>query len=624
MSTQKSFYSTVTKSDYPYIGPEDFSARYSRSPEKDSTSTNYVRLARKTKHQLIMERINKKKKKIVQKSRKEKEKQRMMIVKRRNKILEDNRRKMMEVQWRLKLAKISTHIHKDKIKNIRWKIGGNWSNTKVKSVTRRASNFEERNYIWRTTKNVRYTISKADLNKIPKEEIYETEDTEGNRKLVRKRIIQSRAKTRMKNDARSIKSRGNPRKWRLSVKGRKGQHNKEVTPSKVDDSSFFIPETPKNEYEDYLNKGDTIEEDESHSIIHSKKKKRRRINNRKYPLNSDIKIEESTKHIMKSPKSHKVLPKAIYSVPGGGKKPKKKKRKKKKGRTSRTVLHSRSKKRVIKGKKRSKLKGRVGTSSISVRSRKYSRIGRGSKSNISRSRGSKYRSVNSRKSKSRRRKNKKKKKKKNRRGNNNEISSSTLNRSFYSRNSYKLDKSRSTSALPPRVKPGDRVYIFPLDYPAPSQTLYDDDGDDPVANRNPLEIYHPSEDPEIESIPLLPLHYRPNFVTDNPKNYMGIESSSYKISEKSKFEAEEEEKESVKEAEKENVKETEGLKPEKKKVVKMKTDISGATGDIYMVNKMKSTFYDMGDSQPNILGQGYKPVYRKKEEGEEEQEEGDK
>lgn len=72
LSTQKSFYSSIEKSEFPYISPDEFSARYSRSPEKDSTSTNYMRLARITKHQLIMERINKKRRKLFKTVKKKK------------------------------------------------------------------------------------------------------------------------------------------------------------------------------------------------------------------------------------------------------------------------------------------------------------------------------------------------------------------------------------------------------------------------------------------------------------------------------------------------------------------------------------------------------------------------
>jgi hypothetical protein len=41
---------------------------------------------------------------------------------RKKRILEDNRRKMLEIQWRVRLAKLSTSMHKEKIKNIGWKI----------------------------------------------------------------------------------------------------------------------------------------------------------------------------------------------------------------------------------------------------------------------------------------------------------------------------------------------------------------------------------------------------------------------------------------------------------------------------------------------------------------------
>lgn len=150
-----------TRSECPFVSREELSAHYSRSPDKDSSVGNRVRLARITKHQLIMEKINNKKLNTVRKSRKEKEKQRKMIVGRRNKIMEENRRKMLEVQWRLKLAKISTHIHKDRIRNIKWKIGGDWGNKELRGIKRRTSNFEEKNYIWRTTKNVKYTISRC-------------------------------------------------------------------------------------------------------------------------------------------------------------------------------------------------------------------------------------------------------------------------------------------------------------------------------------------------------------------------------------------------------------------------------------------------------------------------------
>lgn len=204
----------------------------------------------------------------------------MMIVSRRNKIMEDNKRKMMEVQWRLKLAKISTHIHKDKIRNIKWRIGGDWANRKFHSVSRKTkgSNFEEKNYIWRTTKNVKYTISKADLDKIPKEEIYETEDAEGKRKLVRKRIIHSQAKSRGK---RSLHRRG---RGESEVDDEMRDINlpekrNDLNQSEIDNSSFFIPETPKNEYENYINRGDTIDED--YSQIEEKPKKRRKIEGEK-------------------------------------------------------------------------------------------------------------------------------------------------------------------------------------------------------------------------------------------------------------------------------------------------------------------------------------------------------
>lgn len=559
------------KRNHPYIYPEEFSARGSQSNEKDSISLNYARLARITKHQLIMEKINQEKNDVVYKSKKEKEKQRKMIINRKHKIKEDNRRKMLEVQWRLKLAKISTHLHKESIRNIKWKIGGNWSNSKMKSVSTRKSNFNEKNFIWRTTKNVKYTISKTDLDKIPKEEIYETEDQNGNRKLVRKRIIESRVKKRER-------ERGEPSGERRIRKKRRKEYDiydhhipekREGSNGEEGDSTFFIPETPKNEYESYINQGDTI--DESFSIANKRGKKRRRS------PRTDLINNEGDDETM--------MPKAINSISRRNIS----KKKKKKGKKSKTAMNSRngkSRRNISKDKKKSKSKRRIAKSSSKGRKSK-NRSKQLSKERLS-SMNSRNKSKGSKISK----KDRKRNKKNIRNSRIRDHSSSSINRSMYSRNSQILDNSRSNSAILPRVRPEDRVYPLPMEHPCASYPLYDDDGDDPTENKNPLEIYHPSEDPEIEPLSLIPLHYRPNFNTDNPKNFMGIEGKSFKVSETSN----------------KNKKESE--------TEKEISYHSGSEKD-FKTQKMNSTMYNVGESDANILGSGYQPVFRGKDEEEE-------
>lgn len=523
------------RSDYPYMSRDELSAHYSRSPERDSTVGNRVRLARITKHQLIMEKINKKKRKTVQKSRKEKEKQRKMIVGRKNKIMEENRRKMLEVQWRLKLAKISTHIHKDKIKNIKWKIGGDWSNRKMRGIKRRTSNFEEKNYIWRTTKNVTYKISRTDLNKIPKEEIYETLDGKGNRRLMRKRIIESRARMRTRNtNGGTNGGRNGRRKARDLVSMSRsrvvdGGNDGSLERSELDESSFFIPETPERDRQRNIVMMDSIGDSDTLPLVHQ----RVRVQGGE----EEEKLEESTNLVTKNRENETAEkePKAIHSVPGsyaGSRVKSKTGSRKVKDRKSRTAIGAR--KRRISGISRKRqsrnISRRVRSSSKSIRSRR-------SKPSVASRQKSLASKIPSKKSKSRSKTKSKAKEiakaspSPNQRMN---TSFSSLNRSQISRNStFYIDKSRSVSAARPRVRPDKRFYQLPCNDPAASQPLYDDDGDDPILNKNPLEIFHPSEDPEIEPMALFNLHYPPNFVNDNPKNYISIETSSYRISEKS-------------------------------------------------------------------------------------------
>lgn len=81
---------------------------------------------------------------------------------------------------------------------------------------------------------------------------------------------------------------------------------------------------------------------------------------------------------------------------------------------------------------------------------------------------------------------------------------------------------RNYSPVQARVPPEKRVYPSAFDPPNRSQPLYDDDGDDPLINSNPLEINHPYEEPEDLLYPCKRLHQIPNFITDDPRNYINL------------------------------------------------------------------------------------------------------
>jgi hypothetical protein len=77
---------------------------------------------RVTRHAILLKKMNNKRSLMYKSVKASKSRNQRLLKSRKKKILEDNRRKMLEIQWRVRLAKLSTDMHKQKIKNIGWKI----------------------------------------------------------------------------------------------------------------------------------------------------------------------------------------------------------------------------------------------------------------------------------------------------------------------------------------------------------------------------------------------------------------------------------------------------------------------------------------------------------------------
>ena len=132
---------------------------------------------------MLIKKMNNKRNVIYRSVKINKRNNQKLLKNRKKKILEENRRKMLEIQWRVRLAKLSTSMHKQKIKNIGWRInkwydgkdGSQYRTVEVrkhkrfdsptrgekpvagKKVTLKPINKTARsNLIWKTTKNVSY------------------------------------------------------------------------------------------------------------------------------------------------------------------------------------------------------------------------------------------------------------------------------------------------------------------------------------------------------------------------------------------------------------------------------------------------------------------------------------
>jgi hypothetical protein len=493
------------------------------------------------------------------KSKKEKRKQKEKIASRKHKIMEENRRKMLEVQWRLRLAKISTDLHKEKIKNIGWKIGEWYKKGGKKS--KRKSNVSDKNYVWKTTKNVKYTISRSDLNRIPQEEIYEVEDELGERRLVRKRIVESRSRKRKKRLSQSPMNRNKSMHYEDTPYSNRLRSYREASHGLEEgEDSFFIPETPRRE---------SPAQEKA-----ARKKRKKKTSN--FEAIDEAKLRASDYGVVKKPRYKEnqrnsdfggQQPKAVDSVPQDRSVSMKKKKKKKnpnfrtkrirhsgyKPRHSLGNRNSKSNWRPSKSKKKKKGKGKskkfnplypITDESMyeesSRRAKKSSK--RKKKKNTVRSGSRSRRRLNS---KDRRRSKSNLSKKSKRR----KLSSSAAsrnkkrpNRSILDRDGSKYSinsslgagsryssKSTITTGFLPRTKPEDRVYPSPNDPAGAAFILYDDDGDDPILNKNPDEYNHPSTEPVEESKPIMNLKQFPNYVTDNPHNYIKKTSMSFNL-----------------------------------------------------------------------------------------------
>lgn len=73
-----------------------------------------------TRQALILKKVNLNRYKINKSAKINKNRNKRLLENRKKRILEENRRKMLEIQWRLRLAQLSTSMHKEKIKNIGW------------------------------------------------------------------------------------------------------------------------------------------------------------------------------------------------------------------------------------------------------------------------------------------------------------------------------------------------------------------------------------------------------------------------------------------------------------------------------------------------------------------------
>jgi hypothetical protein len=83
--------------------------------QKGYMSTELIRLKRKLDHEIIMDSIRTAKKKNVQRSKEEQEEQKDLIEMRRQQILEENKTRMLDIQFKTKISKLSVERYREQI-----------------------------------------------------------------------------------------------------------------------------------------------------------------------------------------------------------------------------------------------------------------------------------------------------------------------------------------------------------------------------------------------------------------------------------------------------------------------------------------------------------------------------
>ena len=83
--------------------------------QKGYMSTDLIRLKRKLDHEIIMDSIRTAKKKNVQRTKEEQEEQKELIEMRRQQILQENKTRMLDIQFKTKISKLSVERYREQI-----------------------------------------------------------------------------------------------------------------------------------------------------------------------------------------------------------------------------------------------------------------------------------------------------------------------------------------------------------------------------------------------------------------------------------------------------------------------------------------------------------------------------